>query len=249
MVQIYLDQFILLADFLSSLFIYSLKVLILFILSSCRFRFCKCPHACSLQSKTLRKSPGPQCLPLVVSSRCQGRCCLQPPPLPPPPQFPQPKPLHSHLTYVTIYLTVAEYLKDALRQSSVNLVDGLSNSTSQILVHEEDEFSSYCLILWIKNIPDLCMKPWIGVLDSLQQLPRICWYLIQSPEGHFDGCSKAARCFTSAAFSLVPSLSWNPFRATVSQSTHLWVHIPLVCKTRGVRIPLLVFHETIFQSP
>ena len=106
-----------------------------------------------------------------------------------------------------------------LRQSNVNLVDDLSNGTSQILVHKKDE-SSYCLTLWIKNIQDLCIEPWIKVLDSLQQLPRICWYFIQSPEGQFDGWSKAARCFTSAAFSLVSSLSWNPFRAPVSQSTH-----------------------------
>ena len=171
-----------------------------------------------------------------------------PPPLPPP-QCPQPKPPHSHLTYVSIYLTVAEYLEDALRQSCVYLVDDLPNGTSQILVHKEDESSSYCLILWIKNLPNLCMEPWIEVLDSLQQLPRICWYLIQSPDGQVDGWSEAAGCFASAAFSLAPSLSWNPFRAPVSQSTCQWVHLPLVCKPIGVGIPLLGFHGILFQSP
>jgi hypothetical protein len=67
-----------------------------------------------------------------------------PPPLPPP-QHPQ-RPSHSHLTYVLIYLTVAEYLEDARRQSCVYIVDDLSNGTSQILAHKEDKSSSYCLI-------------------------------------------------------------------------------------------------------
>lgn len=162
---------------------------------------------------------------------------------------PNSKRVHSHLTYVSIYPTVAEYLKYTLRQSCVNHADDLSNGTSQILVYKEDKSPSYCLILSIKNLPVLWMEPWIEVLDSLQQLPKICWYLIQSPDGHFDGWSEAARCFISAAFSLAPSLSWNPFRAPVSQSTYQWAQLPLVCKTRGVGIPLLGFHGTLFQSP
>jgi len=42
----------------------------------------------------------------------------------------------------------------------------------------------------------LCMEPWNEVFDSLQQLPTFCWYLIQSPDGHFDAWSKA-QCLTS----------------------------------------------------